>query len=85
MHFGYEEECMAKHKCPVAGENKRAHELFVEGYHSYRDRYKRGGATEDLIRDIHEECERWLVNHICKIDTHLKECAKNQTIKEQFV
>lgn len=73
-HFSYEEDCMFKHKCPVALENQKAHKRFIEGYESYCERYHRRGATKDLAEDIHAECERWMVEHICKIDTHLKEC-----------
>lgn len=78
IHFGYEEECMAAHKCPVAQENKNAHQRFVAGYHSYRERYHRLGASRELVEDIHKECERWLTNHIGRIDTHLKACAQKK-------
>lgn len=53
----------------------RLGECIGKGYHSYRDRYEKSEDREALVKDIHEECERWLVEHICKIDIHLKDCV----------
>ena len=75
MHFGYEEECMRKHKCPVTCKNKIAHAKFIEGYHAYRAHYGQNGASKELAEEIHDECERWLTNHICHVDIHLRACV----------
>ena len=75
IHFNFEEICMAKYRCPVASRNKEAHASFMESYKKYRERLTREGCTAGLLREVHRMCEDWLVNHICKIDTHLKGCV----------
>ena len=74
MHFGQEEECMAREHCPMADRNKRAHQLFIKGIDSYRERLERFEDKKTLINDIHLETERWIVEHICKIDIALRDC-----------
>ncbi|MBP7692444.1 MAG: bacteriohemerythrin [Anaerolineales bacterium] len=75
QHFSWEEGCMEKHQCPVAGINKQAHARFVEKFQRIRDRYYREGGSSDLIIEVKNEIGDWLVNHIRKIDTELKGCA----------
>jgi len=38
-HFGQEEDCMNKYKCPIADQNKKAHAGFLKKF----DRFKRNG------------------------------------------
>ena len=38
LHFAYEEQCMFLHHCPVAEENKTAHEKFQEAISRFDDR-----------------------------------------------
>ena len=73
-HFCYEEICMRRAKCPIAAKNKEQHGKLLETYVLYRERFEREGSSEDLIQKIHDFLESWLVNHILKIDTHLKAC-----------
>ncbi|MBI5415946.1 MAG: hemerythrin family protein [Candidatus Omnitrophica bacterium] len=75
VHFNFEEICMAKYRCPVALQNKKAHSSFLESYKKYTDRLAVEGCTEKLLREVQRMCEDWLADHICKIDTHLKGCV----------
>lgn len=73
-HFCYEEICMRRAKCPIAAKNKEQHGKLLETYVHYRERFEREGLSDDLVQKLHDFLESWLVNHILKIDTHLKAC-----------
>jgi len=73
-HFGYEESCMAKHNCPVAGKNKEAHTKFVASFRAMRSRIESEGPSTALAIELQHNLADWLVNHIRKIDTHLAGC-----------
>ena len=75
-HFHYEEDCMNKWKCPVAGKNKCAHDQFLTTYENFMEKYNRKGHSEALAWEIHDTLEQWLSNHICKIDVQLRACKK---------
>lgn len=75
-HFGKEEECMAKWKCPVAAQNVAAHKDFVVTFTSFRDEFDRDGATAHLVVRIETELMRWLSGHIKRTDTQLAHCVK---------
>jgi len=77
-HFAYEEACMARHKCPMAAQNKRAHDMFVSFYEDFIGQCAQEGLSLDLLRRLHWTAESWLVNHICKIDVHLRVCAQRK-------
>lgn len=74
-HFSYEELCMFQHNCPVARKNRDAHQKFTETYKKFLDRYQRFGPQLALLKELHQAAESWLVNHICKVDTHLRACV----------
>jgi len=74
-HFCYEEICMRQKKCPVAGKNKQQHEKLLEAYKHYRLRFETEGVNNDLLQKLHEFLRSWLINHILKIDTELRECT----------
>lgn len=75
-HFQYEEHCMHRLHCPVAEKNQSAHAHFIEAYENFMERYNREGHSEELAWKIHDMVEKWIVNHICQIDIHLKSCVK---------
>lgn len=75
-HFHYEEDCMNKWKCPVAAENKKAHEQFIWAYENFMERLNREGYSDALAWKIHNMVEKWITNHICQIDIHLRNCKK---------
>jgi len=79
VHFSHEEFCMKENGCPTAEKNIKAHESFLEFYTDFVKSYKEASADaekEKLIRRLQKMAEDWLVNHICKIDIHLKACVK---------
>lgn len=76
-HFCYEEICMRQKKCPVAKQNQEQHDKLLDAYTHYLHRFESEGISEDLTQKLHDFLVSWLVNHILKIDTHLKACIKN--------
>ena len=77
-HFGYEENCMEKHACPVARANKTAHATFVNNFLSLRSRIETEGPTAALAIELQQSLADWLVNHIRKIDTNLGACLPHK-------
>lgn len=78
-HFHYEENCMIKHKCPVAGENKTAHEIFLTTLQQFKKRTESNPSDKTLIIEMHQFLEKWITSHIIGIDMHLKACIKNES------
>lgn len=72
-HFVYEEKCMLERHCPFAERNLNAHRQFLRTFQSFEDRLGREGFNWNLLRELHTAIEEWILNHICKIDVHLKE------------
>lgn len=80
-HFGYEEECMHKLKCPVAHKNKEAHESFLKLFSKYNNRFKQEGYKDEVIYELHTVAVDWLVKHICGVDVNLKHCVNKAAVK----
>ena len=72
-HFGFEEKCMDMYACPVAAGNKKAHDRFVEVLSRFQKRYAASGFDRADARDLVDTVDRWLAEHICRIDVRLKE------------
>lgn len=75
-HFGYEESCMHRHKCPVANVNKEAHGVFIATLKSIDEEIKTKGVTPSLAIRVNKELLDWFGKHITKIDTQLKLAMK---------
>ena len=75
-HFGLEEQCMYRHRCPVAERNAAAHKRFIEALAGYRARYREDGFDRQDAMRLVEYIDDWLVNHIGRIDTKLKSIAE---------
>ena len=73
-HFSYEEACMEKYQCPIAGKNKKAHEYFVNNFMSLKSRFNQEGPSSELALVMQRELSEWLVKHIKGIDTELDHC-----------
>lgn len=73
-HFVYEEFCMHRVHCPTAQKNQEAHDKFLELFQAVQARYKQEGASRPLVEYLYDAAAKWLVNHICKIDSHLRGC-----------
>ena len=77
MHFGNEEECMAKYNCPVAAKNAAAHQDFIATFANLRDEFDRDGASAHLVVRVESELMRWLTSHIKHTDTQLAPCVRD--------
>lgn len=73
-HFCLEEGCMRQRACPVQEKNKVAHEKFLTYFKDFRKKYELSDQKEKLVRNLHEVLLKWLVQHIIKIDMHVKGC-----------
>jgi hemerythrin len=76
FHFGHEEECMARYKCPAAEQNMLAHKDFVVTLAALRDEFDRDGATAHLVVRVEVEMLRWLTTHIKRTDTQRFPCVQ---------
>ena len=74
-HFGSEENCMAKHQCPAAEANKKAHATFLEVFSGISSRVEAEGVTTALAIETQQEVSNWIRNHIIRIDTKLRPCV----------
>ena len=75
-HFEREENCMNEYKCPVAAENKQAHAEFLSTFGQFHTQWKSGNMPPKLVSETHDELEKWLVNHVARVDTQLRSCVK---------
>ena len=76
LHFGDEESCMHRFKCPIAQTNQIAHCRFIEAYGYFRKLLEKEGATHQLFNALLTWAGEWLVDHICKIDLQLRPLVK---------
>lgn len=74
-HFRNEEECMERHRCPMAGCHQEAHAKFAGYCRGYRERYTARGFHAEDARELVDSLEAWLVNHISRIDVQIKDCV----------
>ncbi len=74
-HFRIEEQCMVKHRCPVAEKNKDAHSKLIETLSGFQNRYHSNGYDHAEASRLVDTLEQWLADHICRVDIHLKKCV----------
>lgn len=74
-HFGNEENCMHRYKCPVAAENKAAHAQFISALNQINQELLAKGPSTDLAIAVNKNLLEWFANHIQKIDMQLKSCT----------
>ncbi|TVQ53035.1 MAG: hemerythrin [Spirulina sp. DLM2.Bin59] len=74
QHFGFEEKCMHRYKCPIATTNDQAHRQFITSYNEIKAEFKAHGPSFMLVLQINQNLLDWFINHIRKIDTQLKPC-----------
>jgi len=72
-HFCYEEILMRQKQNPIAKKNQEQHDKLLDAYKHYLNRFEVEGVSDDLIKKLHDFLVSWLVNHILKIDTTLKD------------
>ncbi len=76
QHFAQEEACMHRLRCPTAAANVAAHQQFRDTFAKARERLANPAAGALVARQIHGELCAWITNHILKIDTGLRSCAR---------
>lgn len=83
-HFGQEEECMNLHNCPVAANNKNAHEDFKRIFGEFYTRWQENTMDLDLALATHTKLANWIMAHVISTDTRLKPCLpKDYPLAEQ--
>jgi hemerythrin-like metal-binding protein len=79
-HFHDEEKVFEQYDHPMKEVNKEEHRLFLEKYVHYQQKLHTKLQQERLTRSIliqlHIFLRSWLVKHILKVDTSLRDCAK---------
>jgi len=75
FHFGHEEECMNRLRCPVAAANVTAHRHFVSVFQEIAAEAEAGGPKLALLLRAQRELSDWVRNHIMRVDTHLRQCV----------
>ncbi|MBI2407486.1 MAG: bacteriohemerythrin [Gemmatimonadetes bacterium] len=79
-HFGLEERCMAKHRCPAAQVNKAQHEAMTQLLAEHRRLHTAHGYDNHDAHILVNALEHWLHNHICRVDRQLRHCVADGTI-----
>ncbi len=80
-HFNVEERCMEKYNCPTAQQNIDAHANFMKILNQYQEIYDLHGYQESDALRLVDTIDQWLDQHICGIDSHLKNCLNKNPSK----
>jgi len=75
-HFNFEEQCMARYRCPAHVKNKQAHEQFRVFFQHFKERYKAEGFRREILLGLHKTLNLWIEEHILQVDTQLRPCIK---------
>ena len=78
-HFGLEEDCAAKHQCPIAETNKHAHTKFLAMVDKLTNDLRNTDNPEAVAKEAHDLLSDWFENHILKIDKQIGECIANHS------
>jgi len=78
-HFGQEEECAAKHQCPIAETNKHAHTKFIAIVGKLINDLRNTDNPETVAKEAHALVCDWIENHIMKIDKQVGECVASHS------
>jgi methyl-accepting chemotaxis protein len=78
-HFAHEEGLMDELQCPSRAKNKVAHKQFLIAFSKFLERFEKEGATTSLVLELKNIASSWLKNHICKVDTGLRQCRQTCT------
>jgi hemerythrin len=78
-HFGQEEECAAKHQCPIAETNKHAHTKFIAIVDKLINDLRNTDNPETVAKEAHALVCDWIENHIMKIDRQVGKCVASHS------
>jgi hemerythrin len=73
-HFGHEENCMHRFRCPAHQDNLRTHGEFLTFDRAFVQRLRSKGCGPEVMREIYDYCSDWIGKHIMRIDVQLKPC-----------
>ena len=82
-HFKHEEGCMARYRCPVHGQNQRAHAQFLEFFRVFKQRFATEGCRPDVLEELYRASSDWIQTHILLVDLQLKPCLKQPAAGDQ--
>lgn len=71
-HFGREEACMLRVRCPAFQANSRAHAEFTEKFAGWVALFTQQGAPLWLAREIQRDARAWIEAHILAVDCRLR-------------
>jgi hemerythrin len=77
-HFHDEENLFERSKHPMKDVNKEEHQRFIAKYLEYKTKLTAGAITRGSLIQLHIFLQSWLIKHISKIDTSLRECAAQE-------
>ncbi|MCA9764339.1 MAG: bacteriohemerythrin [Gemmatimonadetes bacterium] len=75
-HFGIEEDCMFRHRCPAYAANRRAHAGFSLALADLEARFQRDGYSATAAQGAMELVDQWLHDHVRRIDAQLRPLAE---------
>ncbi len=75
-HFRNEERLMDQCGCPTRGHNKLAHREFLSAFGRLVAEFEEKGESTILLFKLKEMVSVWLTEHICTVDTGLRECSQ---------
>jgi len=78
-HFGLEEECAAKHQCPIAETNKHEHTKFIAIVDKLINDLRNTDNPETVAKEAHALVCDWIENHIMKIDKQVGKCVASHS------
>jgi hemerythrin len=78
MHFGLEEQCMERYRCPVAHNNCVAHAKFIEALMRFQQRYEEHTFERAIAGSLVDFLDQWLGDHIGRIDVQIKPYVERQ-------
>lgn len=73
-HLGYEEQCMHLKQCPIAAQNKAAHEHFKVRLKTLRAMLDQPTCSGAIAQQVLTELQLWFLNHIRSLDVRLRAC-----------
>jgi methyl-accepting chemotaxis protein len=74
-HFAHEEELMEHCNCHSKDANKIAHRKFLKDYSHLVSEFQAKGESTAVLLGLKTLVSKWLTDHICTIDTKLRQCV----------
>ena len=82
-HFEREESFMEYYACAMAEANKNAHKYFLTRFNTLYVEYQTGTMNDEIVTSVVQELGQWLMEHICRTDTHLNRCVLLHKMKDK--